>query len=71
MVPGVRIEVMAIRTAVAITTDGDIGIATLKGARQHTVEQTEDNNIGIWRWPVAAMNLGAVLSAAVQNVTAR
>ena len=32
MVPGIRIEVTATRTAVAITTDGDIGIATLEGA---------------------------------------
>jgi hypothetical protein len=30
MVPGVRIEVTAIRIAVAITTDGGIGIATLE-----------------------------------------
>ena len=39
MVLGVRIEVMAIRTAGAITTDGDIGMATFDAARQHTVEQ--------------------------------
>jgi len=39
MVPGVRIEVTGIRTAGAITTDGDIGITTLDAARQHTVEQ--------------------------------
>jgi hypothetical protein len=34
MVPGVRIEVTAIRIAGAITTDGGIGIATLKAAWQ-------------------------------------
>jgi len=39
MVPGVRIEVTAIRIAVAITTGGGIGIATLEAAWQHTVEQ--------------------------------
>ena len=38
MVPGIRIEVTAIRTAEAITTDGDIGIATLEAAWQHTVD---------------------------------
>jgi len=39
MVPGVRIEVTAIRIAGAITTDGDIGIPTLEAAWQRTVEQ--------------------------------
>lgn len=32
MVPGTHIEVTAIRTAEAITTDGDTGIATLEAA---------------------------------------
>ena len=39
MVPGIRIEVTAIRIAGAITTDGGIGIATLETAWQYTVEQ--------------------------------
>jgi hypothetical protein len=34
MVPGIRIEVTAIHTAGAITTDGGIGIATLETAWQ-------------------------------------
>jgi hypothetical protein len=37
MVPGIRIEVTAIRTAGAITTDGGIGIATLETAWRYTV----------------------------------
>jgi hypothetical protein len=37
MVPGIRIEVTAIRIAGAITTDGDIGIATVESAWQYTV----------------------------------
>jgi hypothetical protein len=39
MVPGIRIEVTAIRIAGAITTDGDIGIPTLEAAWQYAVEQ--------------------------------
>jgi hypothetical protein len=39
MVPGNRIEVTAIRTAEAITTDGDTGIFTVDAAWQHTIEQ--------------------------------
>jgi hypothetical protein len=39
MVPGIRIEVTAIRIAGAITTDGGIGIATLETAWQYTVEK--------------------------------
>jgi hypothetical protein len=38
-VPGIRIEVTAIRIAGAITTDGGIGIATLETAWGNTVEQ--------------------------------
>jgi hypothetical protein len=39
MVPGIRIEVTAIRIAGAITTDGGIGIVTLETAWRYKVEQ--------------------------------
>ena len=39
MVPGIRIEVTAIRIAGAITTDGGIGIATLDAAWQSDTQK--------------------------------
>ena len=64
MVPGVRIEVTAIRIAGAITTDGGIGIATLEAAGEHTVEQPRlmESN-----WRPAQRSLGCTLLHRVEK----